>query len=89
MMCNTAIELAPDEQKVAGRVIAFFDGLRKLFLRAIENGQGSGEIRVEINALAYGDYLMGVMQGLAVLGRSGVERSVIRRFIHTALAPFD
>ncbi len=89
LMCNTAIELAPYDQEVAGRVMAFFDGLRKLFRRAIENGQVSGEIRVDINALAYGDYLMGVMQGLAVLGRSPVDRSVIRRFVHTALAQFD
>lgn len=88
LMCNTAIELAPDDQDVAVRVKDFFDSLRKLFRRAIENGQKSGEIRTDINALAYGDYLLGVMQGLAVLGRSPVERSVIRRFVHTALDPF-
>ena len=89
LMCNSATEIAADDQEVATRVLAFFDGLRKLFRRAIENGQRSGEIRADIDALAYGDFLMGVVQGLAVLGRSPVERSVIHRFVHTALSQFD
>ena len=89
LMCNTAIDLAPDDPDVAARVKAFFDHLRKTFRRAIENGQATGDIRADIDALAYGDYLFGVMQGLAVLGRSPVESSVIRRFVRTALAQLD
>ncbi len=89
LICNTAIEFGRTDTDVSDKVKQHFNNLRKYFRRAVENEKQQGKLDKKFDAPAYGDYLMGVMQGACVLARSPVDRGVIGRYVRTALSQLD
>ena len=89
LICNTAIEFGRTDTDVNDKIKQHFNGLRKYFRRAAENAIQQGKLDRKFDAPAYGDFLMGVMQGACVLARSPVDRAVIGRYVRTALSQLD
>lgn len=84
LMCNTALE-APEDEEAAGRVLAFFDLLHTAFKNALTNALNRKDLPLDTDVDKYADYLVGVVQGTAVLARSPVSRSTIDNFIGVAM----
>lgn len=84
-LTNSAVELAPIEGEVKQRVQAVFTAMRDRLAAAIHSGQADGSIRRDIEPDALADMLLGLLQGLRVLARSGSDKAEIEANIETAL----
>jgi TetR/AcrR family transcriptional repressor of nem operon len=84
LMCNTALE-APEDEEAAVKVLAFFDILRQSFKNALSNAKETKDLPPAMDVDKYADYLVGIVQGAAVLSRSPERRSTIENYISTAL----
>ena len=89
MLCNTATEVAPHDDFVAAALREMYDDMAKLFQRALANSKDKGELRADLDVKAAAFYLVGVLQGLAVMARAGVDRKRTRQFVNTALQTLE
>lgn len=87
MLCNTAVELAPRDARIAKILRSFYSNVSKTFERALANAARTGEISIprrEIPAKAR--YMTGALQGLAVLCRAGMPKKDLREYVEVLLA---
>jgi TetR/AcrR family transcriptional repressor of nem operon len=85
MICNTAIEVAPHDPAIAGAVRDLFDRMAGAFATAITNGQIDGDIDPNLDPQATGQLLVGILQGSAVLARTGVSNTRLTAYLDSAL----
>lgn len=85
LLTNSAIELATVEHEIACRITQVFGSMHRRFEVAIERGQAEGSIRADMTASAIAGMLLGLLQGLRVLSRSGLEQSKLKSNVETAL----
>jgi TetR/AcrR family transcriptional repressor of nem operon len=86
LLCNTAVELAPHNRRIAGMVRKTYDKVTLIFSNALSNAVKAGEIKKtksEINSLAR--YLTGLMRALSVMARIGTPPDEIKDFIKVGL----
>ena len=83
---NCAVELAPHDGEVAGRVRAGLDHLAQGFAAAVRGAQARGEIEPTRDADALAAFLVCVAEGLQVLAKSGADRATLQAARTTALA---
>jgi TetR/AcrR family transcriptional repressor of nem operon len=86
MMANAALELGQHDDAVRGRVAGHLAQVEELFHSALERDRAAGEIPPERDTQAAARCLVNAIHGLGVLGRAGVERSVIEVTITATLA---
>ena len=84
-MCNTAVELAPHDAEVAGKVEAHLWRFRRAFRRALGNAQRAGDLPRGVDTDEYADVLVGVAQGIFALSRSSENLPIIRNLVKGAL----
>jgi len=85
MICNTATQVAPHDEEIAAAIRQLFSELAALFERALKNGQRQGELAKSLDPKATSFYLVGVLQGLAVMARAGFTAKEAKSYVATAL----
>ncbi len=84
MICNTATELAAHDEVIAAAVRDLFTQFAGLIEKVLANAQKKGEIRADLDTNALGIYMVGVIQGLAVMARAGLDQADADRYLDTA-----
>lgn len=85
-LVNTAIELSPHDREVADAVAAGLRETEGFFRDRILDGQDSGEIPAQIDAVGTARTLLGLLTGLRVLARSRPERPLLEALADQAAA---
>ncbi len=86
LMCNTAVELAAQDEAVAARVRDHLALLRDSFTARLTAAQKSGELAADRDTKAMGEFLATTVYSVALLVRSGQNRSLVKRHIRTSLS---
>ena len=89
MICNTAIEVAPQDPVIAAAVRDLFDQLAAAFETAVTNGQAAGDINPNLDPHATGTVLVGVLQGAQVMARTGTSKTRLIAYVNSALKLLD
>ena len=89
LMCNTAVELAPEDPEAANKVHANMAQLRGGFHAKLAEAQQNGELAVERDIGALAEFLTTTVYSLALLVRSGCDEAYVRRHIGTAVSLLD
>ena len=85
LMANTAVELAPHDEQVAGRISRYVRRTEDAFERALVRGRATGEIPADKDPKALAHFLVSTLHGVRVLARAGVDRAVLDDSVRTAL----
>lgn len=85
-MCNTATELASQDEQVSEKINNYLQRLTQAFRQALTNAQQQNQISSNINVDDYGKYLTGVTLGLCVYARAQVNPETIKSYVRVALA---
>lgn len=88
-IANCAIEVAPHDPAAAKRVCCGLDHMESTFLRAVEDGQNSGEIPRTRDARALARYLTSSLNGLVVTGKANPDRQALSDVVRIALSALD
>lgn len=86
LLVNTALELAPHDEEIAGIVAAGLRDIEAFFRETIEKGQQVGEISGGVDAAEVARALLGLMVGLRVLARSLPDKPVLEAIAARAKA---
>jgi TetR/AcrR family transcriptional regulator, transcriptional repressor for nem operon len=70
LLTNTALEMLPHDPDVAERVERIFRRMATLLAAAVIRGQAAGIFNSHLDERAVGDFLLCVIQGLRVLGKT-------------------
>ncbi len=73
LLTNSALELAPHDEKVRERVFESFDRLERAFEGAIVRAQQEGEIPTHREARKMARFLVTMVQGLGVVGKTNPD----------------
>jgi TetR/AcrR family transcriptional regulator, transcriptional repressor for nem operon len=85
LMVNSALEATPDDVELRAALVEELAQTRDFFLRCIEAGQSSGEIKNTIAAADGAQHLLAVLVGLRVLARINPERDWLVKAVSPAL----
>ncbi len=85
LMCTTAVELAPFDEKAAAKVAAHMELLRGAFQDAIEGAQRAGDISNKKDPRALSEYLTTTVYSVGLLTRAGKSGAYVKRHVETAL----
>jgi len=86
LMANTALELAPHDAEVGERVRRHMAAMEAAFRLALGTAQVRGEIAADADADALARYLVGMTNGLMVMGKSGASREALTEMAGIAAA---
>ena len=86
LICNTALERSTDDPEAARQVQLYFDQIRRAFANALNGAVKRGELPADTDVSRHANYLLGILQSVCVLGRSGADADVILDVVETALA---
>lgn len=86
MLCHTAMELAPHDPEIKGVLQRFLKRMSKAFAIGLETAKENGEVKIDLDTKAAGDFLTGAIFGLAVLARSGFPRTTLDSFVDNTMA---
>jgi TetR/AcrR family transcriptional repressor of nem operon len=86
MICNTAIEIAPHDENIAEAVRGLFDELTSVFTTALTNARAAGDIGKTLDPKSTAEVLVGMLQGAAVLARTGTSKTRLKRYAKSAMA---
>lgn len=89
MICNTATEVAPHDELIAAAVRGLLKDLASRFAAVLANAKRKGEIRPDLDTDAAAFYLVGTLQGLAVMARAGFASSDAATYVDTALTTLN
>ena len=86
LIANTALERAAFDRPAGQQVQLYFDRMRAAFRNALAGARRKGEIMPETDSDAWANYLVGVVQGICVMARSGSPAGMVDDFVETTLA---
>jgi TetR/AcrR family transcriptional repressor of nem operon len=89
LMASSMAEHAADDAGIRERVGTHFERLRTGFIRALETGRRSGEVRGGLDIPTVAEYLAVSVQGLAVYSRLNPDAATLQRYVDTALSLVD
>lgn len=89
LLTNTAVELAPHDEAMGGRLRASFAKVEDAFARAIRRGQAEGDIPAQKDPRALARFLLNAVQGLRVTGRVAPRRAALHDIVTVTLAALD
>jgi TetR/AcrR family transcriptional repressor of nem operon len=69
LMVNSVLEAAPGDSELRDAITEELTRIRDFFLRSIDAGQRTGEMRSDIDAEQAADHLLAVLLGLRVIAR--------------------
>ncbi|MTE11776.1 TetR/AcrR family transcriptional regulator [Nocardia aurantiaca] len=85
MVVNTAMELGGHDAEATAAVTAAHAHMTEVLTERIEQGQRDGDVRTEIDARAYSEYLMNAIGGLRVTAKI-TDAATLYRIVDTTLA---
>ena len=85
LLTNTAAELAGRDAEVQAVVAAAFGRLEAAYAGAIERARAAGRIAPDADTAGLARLLVAVMQGLRVLGKSGLGEAELQPVVEGAL----
>lgn len=86
MIAHTAMELAPHDAEIKEVLQRFLKRMSKAFSIGLETAQKKGEVRMDLDVRAAGDFLTGAIYGLTVLARAGFPRPTLEAFVDNTIA---
>ncbi len=86
MVCNTALELAPHDKEMQAVIQGLMRRMSKAFTTALGNARGFGEIDESTDIQAMGEYLTGLIFGMAVFARAGFNRKKLKTYMENGLS---
>ena len=86
LICNAAIEMAPDDAEAAEKVRAHRDHLCAAFRARLAEAQASGDLGRDKDVDAIAEFLTTTAYSLGFLLRAGCDRDYLRRHLRTALS---
>lgn len=88
-MTNSAVELSPHDDDCAVQIRAFFEQTERALQNLIRRGQQEGTITSARSAGDLATFLVGVMQGIRVVGKVNPDDSQLRPLADVALSTLD
>lgn len=85
LLCNTAVELGPEDPSGARFVQRYFERLSRAFYSAPENAQGKGELRLPVEPRAEAGFLTASVLGMFVMLRAKAPPTVIKSAVRVAI----
>ena len=88
-LCNTAVELGPNDPSGGGFVQRYFERLSNAFFAALSNAGASGELRPSVKPRQEADFFTASVLGLFVMLRAKAPPTVIERAARGAIAHLE
>ena len=85
LLANSAVELAPHDPEVAGRIYRYVSRTEDAFEDALTRAKKAGEISADSDPKALARFLVNTLHGLRVLARAGFDRAVLDDAVSIAL----
>ena len=85
LLANSAVELAPHDPEVAGRISRYIGRSEDVFESALTRAREAGEISADSDLKALARFLVNTLHGLRVLARAGSDREVLDDAVSVAL----
>ncbi|MFE3105817.1 TetR/AcrR family transcriptional regulator [Nocardia tengchongensis] len=85
LVANTAMELGGHDPEATKAVTAAATHMVEAFAARIEQGQRDGDVRAEVDARAYGEYLMNAVGGLRITAKVS-DTETMYRIVDTTLS---
>lgn len=85
LLCNTAVELGPDDPSGAGFVQRYFERLSKAFHAALGNARDQGELRRSVDPREEAGFFTASVLGLFVMVRAKAPPTVIESAARVAI----
>ncbi len=85
-IANTTSEMLPHDPVVHARITATFQRIEQLFTNAIRYAQQQGSIRAECDAPTTARYLLCMVEGLRVVGKTGLSETEVHALIEITLS---
>jgi TetR/AcrR family transcriptional repressor of nem operon len=85
LLANTAVELAPHDPEVAGRISRYVRRTEEAFTGALARAQEAGEIPADGDPKVLARFLVSNLHGLRVLARAGADRRTLEDAARVAL----
>lgn len=83
-VCNTAIDLAPQDPEVQRNVLNYFDWMRCSFAKALQRAIQQGDLSPDFDIDHYAQFLVGTFEGVVVMARAGANITFIDALLKTA-----
>jgi len=85
LLCNTAVELGPDDPSGAGFVQRYFERLSDAFCAALDNAHGQGELRPSVEPRAEAGFFTASVLGMFVMLRAKARPTVVEDAVRIAI----
>ena len=85
LLCNTAVELGPDDPGGAGIVQRYFERLSEAFYSALSNARGRGELGTSVEPRAEAGFFTASVLGMFVMLRAKAPPSVVKDAARVAI----
>jgi TetR/AcrR family transcriptional regulator, transcriptional repressor for nem operon len=85
LLANSAVELAPHDPEVAGRISRYVSRTEDAFEDALTRAREAGEISADSDPKALARFLVNTLHGLRVLARAGSDRELLDDAVSVAL----
>jgi TetR/AcrR family transcriptional regulator, transcriptional repressor for nem operon len=84
LVVNTAGELGEHDPEIAKEINRYYDFIRNMILKVLENAVEKGEIPANTDIEKQASFFLGVMQGISVAGKT-MEKTQLRDFVELSL----
>ena len=85
LLANSAVELAPHDPEVAGRISRYIHRTEAAFEGALVRARKAAEIPADSDPKALARFLVNTLHGLRVLARAGSDRGTLQDTVDVAL----
>ena len=85
LLCNTAVELGPEDPSGAGFVQRYFERLSNAFHAALDNADGRGELRPSADLRSEAGFLTASVLGMFVMLRAKAPPTVVEDAARVAI----
>jgi len=85
LLCNTAVELGPEDPSGTGFVQRYFERLSEAFFAALNNAHGRGDLRPSVEPRTEADFLTASVLGMFVMLRAKAPPTVIKSAARVAI----
>jgi TetR/AcrR family transcriptional repressor of nem operon len=84
-MTNATLEMLPDDSVISGMACSNFEQLKGLFTELLRQGIAAGEFRADLSLADTAHFLIGMMNGLRVVGKVQPSRATLEGMVRVAL----
>jgi TetR/AcrR family transcriptional repressor of nem operon len=86
LLANTAVELAPHDPEVAGRISNYVQRTEDAFEAALVRARSAGDLPEQKDPRTLARFLVNNLHGLRVMARAGVDRETLEDTVRIVLA---